>query len=71
MAVEQFLVPGVVSDDSVRAISAAVNILPGVRLVTVNIAHKSVRVEHNGHANVAEVIHAIKALGYAEVAILA
>jgi copper chaperone CopZ len=70
MAVEQLLVPAIASVDAVRTISSAVRAVPGVRLVTVNLATRSVRVEHDGSVRPEVIIQAIQRAGYAEVAIL-
>ncbi len=71
VAVEQFLVPGVSCDHCVRAITREVGAVPGVRQVTVNLADKSVRVDHDGTASPEALIQAIDQAGYDEVAILA
>ncbi|MFN8479751.1 MAG: heavy metal-associated domain-containing protein [Kouleothrix sp.] len=71
MAIEQLLVPAVSGDQSVRDISKQVHTIPGVRLVVVNLANKSVRVEHDGRADLMAILRAINAAGYAEVAVLA
>ena len=70
MAVEQFLVPGLVGADAVRAITAALRSAPGVRLVVVRLAEQIVRVEHDGNADPAALIAAIKQAGYDDVAML-
>jgi copper chaperone CopZ len=70
MAVEQLLVPNITGDQSVRAISAAVGALPGVRLVVVSLADKSVRIEHDGSVGLAALIQAINDAGYDQVAVL-
>jgi copper chaperone CopZ len=71
MAVEYFLVPGVVSQRCVRTISEAVESVAGVLLVTVSLADKRVRVEHDGRANVEVLIEAIRRVGYEQVMLLA
>lgn len=70
MAVEQLLVPAVSGDQSVRDISKQIYALSGVWLVVVNLANKSVRVEHDGRAELTAILRAIRAAGYAEVAVL-
>ena len=70
MAVEQFLVPGIAGAEAVRAIGSAVRAVPGVRLVRVSLADKSVRVEHDGSADAGRLMRAIRAAGYAEVMLL-
>ena len=71
MAIEQLLVPAVSGDQSVRDISKTVNEVPGVRLVVVNLADKSVRIEHDGRAELDTLIQAINDAGYEQVAVLA
>lgn len=71
MAVEHFLVPAIAGTDAVRTISSAVRAVPGVRLVVVSLADKSVRIEHDGSAKLEVLIQMIREAGYAEVAILA
>jgi copper chaperone CopZ len=71
MAVEYLLIPGMAGDHDARVISAALGALPGVLLVTVSLADRRVRVEHTGRTSVEELIRAISAAGYSQVAILA
>ena len=71
MAVEYLLIPGVVGDHDVQVISAALGALPGVLLVTVGLVDRRVRVEHTGRTSVEELIRAISAAGYSQVAVLA
>jgi copper chaperone CopZ len=71
MAVEYFYIPGVTSDHDVQLISAALDVLPGVLLVTVSLIDRRVRVEHTGHTSVEELIRALSAAGYSQVAVLA
>ncbi|MBK9942979.1 MAG: heavy-metal-associated domain-containing protein [Kouleothrix sp.] len=70
MAVEYLLVPAITGTQSVRAISAAVGAVTGVRLVTVSIADKRVRVEHDRRTSLAALIKAIEDAGYTPVAVL-
>ena len=70
MALDLFRVPDVSCDQCVRAITQAVGALPGVRLVTVSLADKSVRVEHDGNVDPAALIRAINAAGYQDVSML-
>ena len=70
MAVELLLVPGISGDD-VRAISAALSALPGVRLVTVGVADTRVRVEHDRRTGLEELLRALSDAGYQQVAVLA
>jgi len=55
----------------VQTISAALGALPGVLLVTVSLIDRRVRVEHTGRTSVDELIRALSAAGYAQVAVLA
>jgi copper chaperone len=71
MAVDQFRVPAVSCDHCVRAITQEVSALQGVQQVAVNLADKSVRVEHNGSVKTEELVRAINEAGYDEVAVLA
>ena len=71
MAVEYLLIPGVVGDHDVQVISAALGARPGVLLVTVSLVDRRVRVEHTGRTSVEELIRAISAAGYSQVAVLA
>lgn len=70
MALDLFRVPEISGDACVRAISQAVGAVAGVRLVTVGLADKTVRVEHDGKVDPAALIRAIKQAGYQDVAIL-
>jgi copper chaperone CopZ len=71
MAVEYLLVPSIVGNRDVQAISAALGALPGVLLVTVSLIDRRVRIEHTGRASVEELIRALSAAGYLQVAVLA
>jgi copper chaperone CopZ len=71
MAVEYLHIPSVASDHDVQVISAALGTLPGVLLVTVSLIDRRVRVEHTGRTTVEELIRALSAAGYSQVAILA
>ena len=71
MAVEYLLVPDISGDADVRAISAALYALPGVRLVTVSLPDRRVRVEHDRRAGLEELLRAINGAGYQQVAVLA
>lgn len=70
MAIDQFRVPGASCEHCVRAITKEVSAVPGVQRVTVNLADKSVRVEHEEHVGISELIKAINEAGYDEVAVL-
>lgn len=71
MAVEQFRVEGVSCQHCVQAITKEVGALQGVQAVRVNLADKSVRVEHTGAVGIDKLVEAIKEAGYDEVAVLA
>ncbi|HEU5098774.1 MAG TPA: heavy metal-associated domain-containing protein [Roseiflexaceae bacterium] len=71
MAVEYLLVPDISGASDARAISQALEALPGVRLVTVSASDKRVRVEHDGRTDVEELVRAITTVGYQQVAVLA
>ena len=71
MAVEYLLIPSITSNDDVQAISAALGALPGVLLVTVSLLDRRVRVEHTDRTSVDELIRALSAAGYSQVAVLA
>jgi copper chaperone CopZ len=71
MAVEYLLIPGVAGDHDVQVISASLGSLPGVLLVTVSLVDRCVRIEHTGRISVEELIRAISAAGYSQVAVLA
>ena len=71
MAVEYLLIPSLTGDHDVQVISAALGALPGVLLVTVSLVDRRVRVEHTGRTNIEELIRALSAAGYAQVAVLA
>jgi copper ion binding protein len=70
MTIDQFRVPGMSCDHCVRAITEEVKGVPGVKQVAVNLADKSVRVDHTGEVGVGELIKAINEAGYEEVAVL-
>ena len=71
MPIEYLLVPSISGQPSVRAISAALEALPGVLLVSVSPSDKRVRVEHDGRANLASILAAIRAAGHPDAAVLA
>ncbi len=71
MAVEYLLVPSIASDHDVRMISAALGALPGVMLVTVSLIDRRVRVEHTGRTSIEQLVRALTAAGYTQVAVLA
>jgi copper chaperone CopZ len=71
MAVEYLYIPSITSDHDVQVISAVLGALPGVLLVTVSVVDRRVRIEHTGRTSVEELIRALSAAGYSQVAILA
>jgi copper chaperone CopZ len=71
MAVEYLLIPGIAGDHDVQVITAALGALPSVLLVTVGLVDRRVRVEHTGRTSIEELIRALSAAGYSQVAILA
>jgi copper chaperone CopZ len=70
MIVEYLFVPGISSANDIRTISAALSAAPGVQLVSVSLADKRVRVEHDARASVEELIRAINQAGFQQVALL-
>lgn len=71
MAVEQFYVPNIMCEHCVKAINDEITTVSGVRKVQINMADKSVRVEHDGSASIADLVEAIKEAGYLDVSVLA
>jgi len=71
MTIEYLLIPSITSKRDVQAIGAALGALPGVLLVTVSLIDRRVRIEHTGHISVEELIRALGAAGYTQVAVLA
>ena len=71
MAVEYLLVPSIANDHDIRVISAALGALPGVLLVTVSLLDRRMRVEYTGRTSVEQLVRALTAAGYAQVAVLA
>jgi copper chaperone CopZ len=71
MTTDIFRVPAVSCEHCVRAITEEVSALPGVQQVVVDLADKSVRVNHEGKVGLDAVIQAIREAGYDEVAVLA
>ena len=65
-----FRVPDISCDHCVRAITKEVSTLPGVAQVVVDLADKSVRVNHDGNVSTEDVMRAINEAGYDEVAVL-
>jgi copper chaperone CopZ len=71
MTVEYLLIPSIASNRDIQTISAALRTLPGVLLVTISLIDRRVRVEHTGQTSVEELIRALSAAGYSQVAVLA
>lgn len=71
MSVEKFLVPGVSCQHCVRAVTNEVSTIEGVSKVEVNLADKTVTVQHTGAAPVAKIVAAIKEAGFEEVGVMA
>jgi copper chaperone CopZ len=71
MAVEYLLVPSIATGHDIQVISAALGALPGVILVTVSLIDRRVRVEHTGRIGVEQLVRALTAAGYTQVAVLA
>ena len=70
METEQLLVPEMSCNHCVRAISDAVSALPGVQLVTVDLAGKTVRVAHDRRTDLAAIMQSISDASYAQIAVL-
>ena len=70
MTTDYFRVPEVSCDHCVRAITKEVSKLPGVDQVVVDLADKSVRVNHAGKASTEDLIRAINEAGYEQVSVL-
>lgn len=70
MTTDYFRVPRVSCQHCVRAITNEVRTLPGVEQVDVNVADKSVRVQHAGKVSTEELIRAINEAGFDEVSVL-
>jgi copper ion binding protein len=70
MIVDQFRVSEISCQHCVNAITKEVSALPGVKEVKVNLADKSVRVEHTEDVRVADLVKAINEAGYDDVATL-
>jgi copper chaperone CopZ len=71
MAVEYVHISSIAGSHDVQVISATLGALPGVLLVTVSLIDRRVRVEHTGRTSIEEIIRALSAAGYAQVAVLA
>jgi copper chaperone CopZ len=71
MAIEYLHIPSISAEQDIRAISTALGALPGVLLVTVSVANRRVRIEHTGQTSLEQLIAALSAAGYSQVAVLA
>lgn len=71
MIIEQFRVPEVSCEHCVKAITREVSAVQGVHAVRVQLNDKSVRVEHDGRANISALVTAIKEAGFEDVSVLA
>jgi copper chaperone CopZ len=71
MIVEYLIIPSITGNHDVQAIRAALGALPGVLLVTISLPDRRVRVEHTGRIGVEELVRALGAAGYDQVALLA
>lgn len=70
MMINQFLVPGLSSQQAVNAITRALGSIPGVERITVHLAEHVIRVEHTERVDAAQLMQAIQQAGYAEVDVL-
>ncbi len=70
MSVDQFRVPEISCQHCVNAITKEVSAVPGVKQVIVNLADKTVKVEHAESVAASELIKAINEAGYDEVSVL-
>lgn len=68
MVTERFQVPGISCQHCVNAITKEVSAVPGVQRVTVELASKTVTVEHGDAVQPAALVAAINEAGYDEVA---
>ncbi len=71
MTIEQFRVTEMSCQHCVNSITKEVSALPGVKQVQINLADKSVRVEHDGKLQSSVLIKAINEAGFDDVAVLA
>ncbi len=70
MKTDQFRVPEMSCQHCVNAITKEVSALQGVALVSINLAEKTVKVDHEPDVSVAALVSAINEAGYDEVAVL-
>lgn len=70
MSVDQFRVPEMSCQHCVNAITKEVKAVPGVQQVLINLADKTVKIEHAESVTAAVLIKAINEAGYDEVAAL-
>jgi copper ion binding protein len=70
MSTDQFRVPEMSCQHCVNAITKEVSAVPGVKLVSINLADKTVKVDHEASVAASTLIKAINEAGYDEVAVL-
>ncbi|GAB4112822.1 MAG: heavy metal-associated domain-containing protein [Roseiflexaceae bacterium] len=70
MKTDQFQVPEMSCQHCVNSITKEVSAVPGVTAVKVNLADKTVRVEHAEHVAATTLIAAINEAGFEKVAVL-
>jgi copper chaperone CopZ len=70
MTIEQLRVGDMACQHCVNAIMQAVQAVPGVHKVEINLGEKAVRIERSEDVQVSTLISAIKAAGYEDVAVL-
>lgn len=70
MTTDQFRVPEISCQHCVNAITKEVSAVPGVKQVSVNLAEKTVKVDHEASVATVTLIKAINEAGYDEVAVL-
>ncbi|GEM_PF-4644070 len=71
MTIDIFHVPGIHTQQDAETITQAVNRIHGIRVIQVNLAQRSVRVEHDDQAGISEIIRAITRAGFNDVAVMA
>ncbi len=70
MTTDQFRVPEISCQHCVNAITKEVSAVPGVKQVVVNLADKTVKIDHEATVTATALIKAINEAGYDEVAVL-
>jgi copper chaperone CopZ len=71
MMVDQFLVPDMTDSRAAGALQAALQGVPGVHMVVVDITTRAVRITHDERVGVSALIDAIRRAGYRQVSVLA